>query len=71
MQALPFISLLTRSASSEAASPFGWPCAATTWLNLMTISPGSHSAAWAMADVAVRPSASTETAPRSRFFMGS
>ena len=42
MQAVPSISLLTRSASFLAASPFGWPFSATTWLNLMTISPLSQ-----------------------------
>ncbi|CSB01473.1 Uncharacterised protein [Vibrio cholerae] len=45
IQALPFISSLTRFSSSDAAIPFGCLSVLVTWLNLITISPGSQLAA--------------------------
>ena len=42
IQALPFISALTRCSNNDAATPLGCLSELVTWLNLMTISPGSQ-----------------------------
>jgi hypothetical protein len=42
MQALPFMSVFTRSASIAAAMPLKCLPVSVTWLNLTRISPGSR-----------------------------